>query len=94
VLIDQQQRFQRALDVAIAAGHDFVDGGFIWSKSHRRILQLSLDKYSAPAPRSCGLRGKGQAKTAWMERARPVAAVADVDKYKVTDDGDMKARAI
>jgi len=41
VLVDQQQRFQRAVDVAIAAGHDFVDGRFLWSESHRRTLQLS-----------------------------------------------------
>src|SRR5437773_9845549 len=41
LLVDQQQRFQRAVDVAIAAGHDLVDGGFIWSASPRKTLQLS-----------------------------------------------------
>jgi hypothetical protein len=29
LLVDQQQRPQRTMDVAIATGHDLVDGGFI-----------------------------------------------------------------
>src|SRR5260370_27760333 len=71
LLVDQQQRLQRAVDVAIAAGHDFVDGRFLWSESHRRTSNCPLDKPLASGPRSCGLRGKvGQKKPRWHARAR------------------------
>ena len=39
LLIDQQQRLQRTVDVAIAAGNNFVDRVIVCSESHR-ILQL------------------------------------------------------
>jgi hypothetical protein len=29
LLIDQQKRLQRAANVAIASGHDFIDGAFV-----------------------------------------------------------------
>src|ERR1700704_1966554 len=35
LLVDQQQGFQRAMDVAVATRHDLVDGGFMWSGNHR-----------------------------------------------------------
>src|SRR3982074_3588355 len=35
LLVDQQQGFQRAMDVAVATGHDLVNGGFMWSGNHR-----------------------------------------------------------
>jgi hypothetical protein len=51
-----------------------------------------LDKPLASGPRSCGLRGKVRQNS--LDGTRPPACrSADADKYKVTDDGDMKARA-
>jgi hypothetical protein len=43
LLIDQQQRFQRTVDVAIAAGHDFVDGVVVCSESHRILRIARID---------------------------------------------------
>jgi hypothetical protein len=34
--IHKQKCLQRASDVAIASGHDFVDGGFLQSGTHRK----------------------------------------------------------
>jgi hypothetical protein len=36
MLVDQQQRFQRTVQVAVTTGDDFVDGGFTWSGTHRK----------------------------------------------------------
>jgi len=38
VLVDQQQRLQRAAEVPIAIRHDFIDGGLIRSKTHPKPL--------------------------------------------------------
>src|SRR5882724_5253031 len=38
VLIDHQQCFQRTAQIAVAAGYDLVDDGFIRSGSHRSLL--------------------------------------------------------
>jgi hypothetical protein len=45
LLIDEEQRSQRTVDVAIAAGHDFVDGGVICSESHRILLMVRVDNF-------------------------------------------------
>ncbi len=42
-LVDQQQGLQCAADIAVAAGHDFVDGGFIRSASHQKSPIASYD---------------------------------------------------
>src|SRR6267378_5255927 len=34
MLVDQQQGFQRAADIAVATGHDLVDSGFIRFAEH------------------------------------------------------------
>src|ERR1700730_16451023 len=44
VLIDHQQRLQRAVQVAIATGHDFVDGGLVWSDSHPKPFPFLSDQ--------------------------------------------------
>jgi vacuolar-type H+-ATPase subunit E/Vma4 len=36
LLVDEQQRLQRTVDVAVATGHDFVDRGVILPGSHRK----------------------------------------------------------
>src|SRR3979490_936365 len=41
LFIDQQQRFQRAADIAVAGRHDLVDGGLAWIGNHLKALQMS-----------------------------------------------------
>jgi hypothetical protein len=36
LLIDQQQRFQSAANIAIATRHDFIDRGLMKSGTHRK----------------------------------------------------------
>src|SRR6266404_551496 len=48
LLVDQQQRLQRAMDVAVATGHDPVDRGFIRSGIHRKSSNCARNKSSAP----------------------------------------------
>jgi hypothetical protein len=79
------------MQVAIAAGHDPVDGRLTRSGTHRNTLWLSPEQVVGACPRSCGLRGKIQQRQPAGERPSLRNAAAD-DKYKVTDDGDMKAR--
>src|ERR1700692_3832797 len=38
VLVDQQQRLQRAAEIPIAVRHDLIDGGLIRSKTHPNPL--------------------------------------------------------
>src|SRR5712671_6440210 len=40
LLVDQQQCFQRAADVTVATGHNLVDGGFFWFRSHRKSFNF------------------------------------------------------
>jgi hypothetical protein len=42
LLVDQQQCFQRAADVTVATGHNLVDGGFFWFRSHRKSFNCPV----------------------------------------------------
>jgi len=44
MLVDHQQRFQRATDVAVAARHNFVNCGFIRSGNHRKSSNPRLNR--------------------------------------------------
>jgi hypothetical protein len=48
-LVDQKEGLERATDIAIAARHDFVDGGFAWSGSHQNSPIVSWN-YPAKKP--------------------------------------------
>src|ERR1700682_4206377 len=91
LFIDQQQRFQRAADIAVAGRDDLVGGGLAWIGNHLKALRCPLGIMAVAAPRSCGLRGQA--------RRRVVAGSAPSDgksadgDYMQTDDGCMKSRA-
>src|SRR5580692_1676634 len=57
LLVDQKQRLQRAVDIAIAVRHDLVDGRFDRSETHRKPSNSPRDKSLTPDQCSCGLRG-------------------------------------
>jgi hypothetical protein len=42
MLVDQQQGFQRAMDIAIAAGYDLVDSGVFWFGTHRKPFNFPV----------------------------------------------------
>src|SRR3981189_1603630 len=42
LLVRQQQCFQRAADVTVATGHNLVDGGFFWFRSHRKSFNCPV----------------------------------------------------
>jgi hypothetical protein len=60
LLVDQQQRLQRAVQVTVALGHDLVDGSVICPGNHRKSSDLHRRTNLAPQPRSCGLCGKAR----------------------------------
>jgi hypothetical protein len=43
LFIDEQQRYQRAADIAVATGYDIVDGGLIWFESHRNSPMVAAN---------------------------------------------------
>src|SRR6266403_5785430 len=51
LLVDQQQCFQRAADVTVATGHNLVDGGFFWFRSHGKSFNCHVryTRYARPA---------------------------------------------
>jgi len=48
LLVDQQERPQRAMDVAVAVRHNLLNRSFAWSRTHRIDLQLPLNKPGRP----------------------------------------------
>src|SRR5258706_15130177 len=55
MLVDQQQGFQRAADVAVATGHNLVDSGIIRFGKHLGSFNFAVgQKLLAPNQRSCG----------------------------------------
>src|SRR3974390_2560356 len=79
------------MQVAIATGHDLVDGRLTRSGTHRNTSGCPLNKSSVPArvPVDCVERSNNVSSAGEHPSFRNAAAD---DKYKVTDDGDMKAR--
>jgi hypothetical protein len=74
LLVDQQQSFQRATDVAIAAGYNLVDGGIVRFGKHHGSSTLPWTQLW----RSTGVpvdSVDNQATTASIERARNMAKV-------------------
>jgi hypothetical protein len=41
LFVHQQKCLQRAANIAIASGHDFVDGGLMYSGTHRKASKYS-----------------------------------------------------
>src|SRR5689334_1049044 len=87
LLVDQQERSQRPMDVAVAGGHNLVDRSFARSRIHRIDLQMPLNKPERPVrvPVDCVDNSER------LDRGERVTGTADDHEYKDTDDGDMKA---
>ena len=85
LLVDQQQRLQRAADVAIATRHDLVDGGFAWSEIIGTPPIVTLEQICGPSPAFLWILGTGAGVATPRSGARHMAKVS-AQLYKVADD--------
>jgi hypothetical protein len=77
MLIDQQQGFQRAADVAVATGYNLVDSGIIRFGKHLGSFNFAVGQTLGTQPTFLWIAWIGQVATASIERARNMAKLAD-----------------
>src|ERR1700722_3121101 len=92
LLVDQQQRLQRTVDVAIATRHNLVDGSFDRFGTHRKTSNFMRRKVLAPVrvPVDCVDRRRPR----WGALATWQNCVEVMSLYEAHDDAYMTVRII
>src|SRR5581483_951582 len=91
MLVDHEQRLQRAADIAVAPRHDLVDRGFTRPETHSKTPSHCLSRSLLNRPIQNSRRGCERGRVACAFHARPAGRQGTDRDYKMTDDSRVTA---